>query len=290
MTGTAPARGRSLGQTGEQATAPGGVRASAGVVHREAVMGTVVTFEVFTAAPAPELEAALERAVAWLHWVDDTFSTYKEASMVNRFDRGELQIGDCCPELRHIFSLCHRFNEETGGFFDAWASGHFDPSGVVKGWSIEEASRILVAAGLCDHSIDGGGDVRLRGAPGPGPPWRVGVRHPLVPRAYCADLSLDEAAVATSGTYERGLHVLDPFTGRPATDVVSVTIVGPDLTVADAYATAALAMGGRAPAWLDGLAGYEALVVSAEGGGWCSRGFEALTVKTLAPRPVDGGL
>ena len=81
----------------------------------------------------------------------------------------------------------------------------------MKGWSIEQASSILVAAGLPDHAIDGGGDVRLQGAPGPGRLWQVGVRHPRQRDAYSAVLSLPGGAVATSGTYERGPHVINPF-------------------------------------------------------------------------------
>ena len=154
-----------------------------GTVHQEPVMGTVVTFDVVTPASTGDVEAALRTAVKWLHWVDATFRTFKPDSEVCRFDRGELELDDCSPELRHVFALCHRFNDETDGFFDAWAGGSFDPSGVVKGWSIEEASRLLAEAGLPDHLIDGGGDVRLRGAPGPDGPWHVGVRHPL--RAGC---------------------------------------------------------------------------------------------------------
>jgi FAD:protein FMN transferase len=238
-------------------------------------MGTVVTFDVVTPASPAEVQAALRRAVDWLHWVDETFSTFKADSEVCRFDRGELELSDCSLELRHIFALCHRFNAETDGFFDAWAGGSFDPSGVVKGWSIEEASRLLTEAGLRDHLIDGGGDVRLRGAPGQGEPWHVGVRHPLQPGAYCATLSLGEAAVATSGTYERGHHVLNPFSGRPATELVSATVVGPSLTVADAYATGALAMGVQAPAWLGRLTGYEAFVIGPDGRGWSTPGWPA---------------
>ncbi len=139
-------------------------RPQLGIVRREAVMGTVATFEVRTPAPPQEVERALDRAVAWLHWVDETFSTYKPESEVCRFDRGELDIAHCCDQLRQVIALCYRFNQETGGFFDAWASGRFDPSGVVKGWSIERASELLAEAGVPDHLVDGGGDVRLRGA------------------------------------------------------------------------------------------------------------------------------
>jgi thiamine biosynthesis lipoprotein len=260
----------------------------AGAVHHEAVMGTVVTFDVRTPAaaegkpPAAEgVAAAVEAAVGWLHWVDTTFSTYQHGSEVNRFDRGELAAADCCAELRHILALCHELNRATGGFFDAWATPRFDPSGVVKGWSIEQASSILVAAGFPDHAIDGGGDIRLRGTPGPGTAWEVGVRHPRRREAYSAALSLGEAAVATSGTYERGAHVINPFTGRPATELASVTVVGPELTTADGYATAALAMGADAPGWLADLDGYETQVVSEQGRGWSTPGFKRLERQLL---------
>ena len=258
-------------------------------VHHEAVMGTVVTFDVRTPAgaegkpPAAEgVAAAVGAAVGWLHWVDTTFSTYQHGSEVNRFDRGELAAADCCAELRHVVALCHELDRATGGYFDAWATPRFDPSGVVKGWSIEQASSILVAAGFPHHAIDGGGDIRLRGTPGPARSWEVGVRHPLRREAYCAALSLSEGAVATSGTYERGAHVVNPFTGRPATGLASVTVVGPELTTADAYATAALAMGADAPSWLASLHNYEAQVVSDHGRGWATPGFELLERQLLS--------
>ena len=269
-----------------------------GTVRHEAVMGTVVTFDVRAPAPArgirataESVEVAVQAAVGWLHWVDLTFSTYQYGSEVNRLDRGELAVAECSVEVRQILSLCHELDKATGGFFDAWATARFDPSGVVKGWSIEQASSILVAAGFPDHAIDGGGDVRLRGRPGPGQYWHVGVRHPCYPGAYSAALSLAEGAVATSGTYQRGAHVVNPRTGRPATELLAVTLVGPELTITDAYATAALAMGAEAPAWLAGLDGYEAQVVSEQGRGWSTPGFKRLERQLLgSSSPATGGL
>jgi FAD:protein FMN transferase len=95
-----------------------------------------------------------------------------------------------------------------------------------------------------------------------GGPWRVGIRHPRERDRLCAVLELDEGAVATSATYERGEHIADPHTGRPPRGVLSVTVTGPDLARADAYATAAFAMGEAGPAWTAGLPpGYEAMTV-----------------------------
>ena len=72
--------------------------------------------------------------------------------------------------------------------------------------------------------------------------------------------------IATSGEYSRGQHVLDPHTRRPPAGVLSVTVVGPDLGTADAYATAAFAMGpDEGPAWAATLRGHEALAILADG-------------------------
>lgn len=246
-------------------------------IRREPVMGTVFSFDVRNIPAGAALEDALAEAIGRLHWVDDVFSTYSDSSEVNRFDRGELPVGRCSPELRHVITLCHRYAQLTGGYFDAWAGGRFDPSGVVKGWAAQEASLLLARRGFIDHAVDGGGDIVLSGSPADGQSWKVGVRHPLVSGAYSAALSLGPSAVATSGTYERGQHVVNPFTRRPAAELVSVTVVGPDMVDADAYATAALAMGRDAPGWLSSLDGYESQVVSAEGRGWSTPGYKALT-------------
>lgn len=261
------------------------VAAHQAFVRRVEVMGTVVTFDVRTPASDKTIDAAVVEAVGWLRWVDETFSTYKIDSEVNRFDRGELHFDQCCREMRSIIGLCLHLSGKTKGFFDAWAGARFDPSGVVKGWSIDRASDILCRHGLPDHAIDGGGDIRLRGQPRAGNQelWNVGVRHPVRTDVYAAALCLGPGAVATSGTYERGLHVLDPFTGRPARALTSVTVIGPDLTTADAYATAALAMGPAAPSWLAGLRGYEAQVITPDSRGWSTPGFKRHTLD-LAPR------
>jgi FAD:protein FMN transferase len=101
----------------------------------------------------------------------------------------------------------------------------------------------------------------------------MGIAHPHVAGALTAVVAIDDGAIATSGTAERGPHVIEPHTGHPALDLASVTVIGDDLTLADAYATAALAMGLDAPAWLARLPGYESYVVDAGGKCWRSDGL-----------------
>jgi thiamine biosynthesis lipoprotein len=197
---------------------------------------------------------------AWLRWVDATFSTYREDSAVRRIARGELRPRDAHPLVRAVLARCDALRERTGGYFDARASGDLDPSGLVKGWAVEHAAALLRAGGARGFWIDAGGDVRLGGGP-----WRVGIRHPRRHDRVCAVLAGRNLAVATSGAYERGPHVIDPHTGRPPCGVESVTVVGPDLGTADALATAAFAMGERGPAWTARLDDYGAMTVLADG-------------------------
>ena len=157
----------------------------------------------------------------------------------------------------------------TGGYFDARAGGSLDPSGLVKGWAVDRAAALLEGP-FC---IDAGGDVLVRGGP-----WRVGVRHPRRGRELCAALALTDAAVATSGAYERGDHVLDPVGGGPARGALSVTVVGRSLGTADAYATAAFAMGARGPAWTARLRGCEAMTVLDDGDVLSTPGLARLRV------------
>jgi thiamine biosynthesis lipoprotein len=166
-----------------------------------------------------------------------------------------------------VLSRCEQLRSETDGYFDArYASPEVvDPSGFVKGWSIERAAALLHEAGLRNFAINAGGDLRLSGGALPDESWRVGIQHPLLRDRIAAVVELRDGAIATSGAYERGDHVVDPHTRRPPQGVLSVTIVGPDLAIADAYATAAFAMGPeRGPEWTARLPGHEAMSILAD--------------------------
>jgi thiamine biosynthesis lipoprotein len=221
---------------------------------------------------------AVERAFAWLEWVDATFSTYRASSEISRIGRGELAPRDAHPLVRRVLARCERLRRATRGAFDPRATGTLDPSGLVKGWAVDRAVALLEQAGARDLCVDAGGDVRVRGGP-----WRVGIRHPREHDRLAAVLELRDGAVATSGAYERGPHIIDPRTGRPPTGVQSVTIVGPELATADAYATAAFAMGAAGPAWTARLAGYGALTITADDRMLSTPGFTALR----AAMPAD---
>jgi thiamine biosynthesis lipoprotein len=247
------------------------------VRHVEQVMGTAISIELADDRSPAELAALVGDACDWFHLVDARFSTYQAASEVSRLRRGEITAADCSADLRHVLDACADLWRDTDGYFDAYAGGLLDPSGYVKGWSVEVASTRLFEAGSVNHYINAGGDIRMRGHHPDGGPWRVGIRHPWEAGKVSWVLALGDGAIATSGTYERGDHVINPRTGEPARGLRSVTVVGPDLALADAYATAALAMGEPGLTWLAKLAtdGYESAVVTDDGRAFSSAGLPA---------------
>ncbi|MBM9503285.1 FAD:protein FMN transferase [Actinacidiphila acididurans] len=234
-------------------------------------MGTVFSFDVRGGDPR-RTEPALEAAVAWLRHVDEVFSTYRPDSQVSRLAAGTLALADCLPEVREVHLLCARAYERTDGWFSAGYAGGFDPTGLVKGWAIERAADLLAEAGAEAVCVNGGGDVQVQGGP-----WHIGVSDPLRRGELAAVVPAEgRMAVATSGPAERGAHIVDPATGRPAPpELASVTVVGPSLTDADVSATAACAMGRRALFWLAAETATEAFVVLPDGATWHSAGFAA---------------
>ena len=176
-------------------------------------------------------------------------------------------------DVRTILARCEELRAETGGYFDVRAGGGLDPSGLVKGWSVDRAAELADELGWRNYAISAGGDMRLRGGALPEPVWAVGIQHPEQRDRHVAVVRSSRLAVATSGNYSRGQHVFDPHTRRPVSEVLSVTITGPDLGTADAYATAAFAMGVMGAHWTASLQGYEALTILADGTSLRTPGF-----------------
>lgn len=244
-----------------------------GLCRVEQIMGTAITLDLADDLPPATLRELADQVFVWMREVDARFSTYKPDSEVCRFDRGEVLLSEASADLRFVLETCADLWGATDGFFDAYATGRFDPSGFVKGWAAQVASDRLLAAGAANHCVNAGGDVRVRGCSPSGEPWRIGIRHPWDPMATCLVLTGTDLAVATSGVYERGRHVVDPRRRVPASGLRSVTVVGTDLGVADAYATAALAMGATGLGWLDRQEHYSHAVVTDEARQYHSAGL-----------------
>ncbi|MCL7379949.1 FAD:protein FMN transferase [Streptomyces sp. 35G-GA-8] len=250
--------------------------AAPGLRHVEHVMGTVFSFDIRD-RPTTAIHRALDEAVHHLHRVDAVFSTYRADSHIRRLDRGEIRLEDCPPEVNEVLSLCAQAAQVSDGWFSSTPAGTLDPSGLVKGWAVEAASQLLHEAGAQHTCVNGGGDIQLRGPAALGIPWRIGIAHPLRPGELATVIAAHhDLAIATSGTAERGAHILDPHRATPATGYASLTLVGPRLTLTDAYATAAFARGDGAQDWVRALDGYEALAILPDGQEWRTPGFRRL--------------
>ncbi|MEU8006087.1 FAD:protein FMN transferase [Catellatospora sp. NPDC049111] len=236
-----------------------------GLRRVEHIMGTVISLDIADPLPRQQAERLADDTFAWLREIDRKFSTYRPDSEVSLLRAGVLRREDCSPDTRRVLDDCTRLWTATDGYFDAFADGRFDPSGYVKGWSVQVASERLAASGAGSHCLNAGGDICIRGRPAPDRLWRIGVANPWHRDSLAWTLELTDAAVATSGVYERGAHITDPHTGRPAHGLASATVIGPDLADADAYATAAMAMGPRSVSWLNRLDGHQWSVLTTDG-------------------------
>ncbi len=227
-------------------------------------MGTVVSFSLIDALTSPR--EALDVACAELHRIDELFSTFKPDSAVSRLRRGELGPPDLPADLEEVLARCQAAAQITNGWFDPWAMpGGVDPSGLVKGWAVDRVAAILRTRGVRSALINGGGDIACFGPPPGDGPWRIGIRHPWRADALAAIVECDGGAVATSGTYERGKHLIDPRTGAHRAAVASATVIGTDLALADALATALAVAGDELLSCVLELDGYQAHLVDWDG-------------------------
>ena len=235
-----------------------------GMRRVEHVMGMPIVIDLRDDDAAEDL---LDRAFDEFRAVDERFSTYKQTSEITRLNRGELALARCaCRRARDPLALRRPAPRDTGLLRRARSrrSGS-RPSGLVKGWSVERVSDLLAECEARNYAINAGGDVIVRGRGIPDDCWRVGIQHPAMGDKVAAVVVASDLAIATSGAYARGNHIIDPHTGLPPAGVLSVTITGPSLATADAYATAAFAMGAAGPAWTARLRGYEAMTILADG-------------------------
>jgi len=239
-------------------------------------MGTIVIIDVYAAAgpgaaagdterPDGEIGRQLAEAVAVLHRADATFSTWLPASPVSRLRRREITSAQAPAEVAEVLERCAVARDLSAGWFNPWAMpGGLDPSGYVKGWAAQRALAAFSASGVCGVLVNAAGDIASTGGLPDGRPFRIGIADPHAPLRLGAIVELT-GAIATSGTYERGDHLIDPHSGRPAARAASASVTGPDLGLADALATAVAVAGEPGLDLIDAIEGYEALIINPDG-------------------------
>jgi thiamine biosynthesis lipoprotein len=218
--------------------------------------GTVIVLQIESETLS---KSALHQAAAaveeFFFQVDRDFSTYKSDSQISKLRRHEIEIADCSDYVKQVWELCRYARELTLGAFDPWKSvGGFDPSGLVKGWAAEIGAQMLEAAGVESILINASGDLALRGGrygvDGKLTPWNIGISDPAKVDHILKTFDVTDGAVATSGDYEKGAHIIDPHTGVIAIGARSASVIGPDGALCDALATALMVDGRDAQNWM----------------------------------------
>jgi thiamine biosynthesis lipoprotein len=236
-------------------------------------MGMPITVEIVDA----DDPAILEAVFRYFQDIDQRFSTYRPDSEIEAINASRLAEAECSDEMREVLELAEETKRETAGFFDIRKmDGSLDPSGIVKGWAIRNAAAVVERAGAASFFIDAGGDIQSAGRNTRGEVWSVGIRNPFNQAEIIKVIHPHGRGVATSGTYVRGQHIYNPHApGRPIDDIVSLTVVGPDVLEADRYATAAFAMGRDGIHFIEETPELEGYLVDSRGHATLTSGIEA---------------
>ncbi len=236
------------------------------------LMGMPITVEVIDEKVTA---ASLDRVFAYFEAIDARFSTYKETSEISAINRHELSLAAASADMQTVFALAEETREETNGFFDIRRNGSYDPSGLVKGWAIYHAAEILRREGFENFYVDAGGDAQAVGKNSQGQAWRVGIRNPFNQNEIVKVVAVSDGGVATSGTYVRGQHIYNPNDEtEPLRDIVSLTVIGPNIYEADRFATAAFAMGRDGIGFIEQRADLEGYVIDRFGQATFTSGFQ----------------
>ncbi len=237
-------------------------------------MGMPVTVEVV--GEKSGTSEAINKVFDYFKYVDENFSPFKETSELSRINRGEIKRDEWSDEMQVVFMLSEKTKEETDGYFDIAApDGKLNPSGLVKGWAIQNAAHLLRNGGFSDFYVDAGGDIQACGKNSRGEDWKIGIKNPFKQEEVVKVLDIKSEGVATSGTYIRGQHIYNPKDkGKELTEVVSLTVVGPNIYEADRFATAAFAMGPKGIYFIENLPGFEGYMIDKNGLATETSGFK----------------
>ncbi len=239
------------------------------------IMGMPIEIEIV----GSDVQPALKTAFAYLVSIDMRFSTYKEDSEISRINRGEIEHDAVSTDMREIFALAEKTKKETNGYFDIRnPDGRIDPSGVVKGWAIRNTAELIRKSGYEEFLVNAGGDIATGGKNAEGKDWSVGIRNPFKIDEVVKVVYPRGKGVATSGSYIRGSHIYNPLSpGEELNNVVSITVIGPDVLEADRFATAAFAMGEGGITFVENLASFEGYAIDKNGIATMTSGFGAYT-------------
>ncbi len=242
------------------------------------LMGMPITVEI----PKESLALnSIDQVFDYFNCVEQKFSPYKETSEVSKVNQGLLPINEYSTDMEQVLKLCEETKSLTDGYFDIFHNGKIDPSGLVKGWAIYNASKILDKYEFQNYYIEAGGDIQVKGKNEKNELWRIGIRNPFNIQEIIKIVQIGNQGIATSGTYIRGQHVYNPHQrNQDISEIVSLTVIGPNIYEADRFATAVFAMGKRGIEFIEKLNGFEGYQIDKQGIGTYTSGFERYIVDT----------
>jgi len=250
-------------------------------------MGTSIRVELWESEPGTG-EDLIALVMDEMRRIDRRMSTYRADSLLSQVNREasaapvqlddelyDVQPDDVAREnaLQAVGYGNVRLNQRTRTIRFDREGVNINLGGVAKGYAVENGVKILRRRGVTSAIVTAGGDSRILGDRR-GRPWTVGIRDPRDRTGLVTRIPLQDEAISTSGDYERFFesegervhHIIKPDTGKSASAVRSVTIIGGDATVTDALSTGVFVLGReRGLALIETLADFEAVVIDQHG-------------------------
>lgn len=224
----------------------------------ETIMGMPISIDI----PGTEHDDDFIVAFARFRDIDKQFSPYKQHSELSRYRGGQLTDSELSATMKDIQVACAHYATLTEGYFSAYYNGSFDPTGYIKGWAIQEVGALLTKRGILTYLINAAGDILAASATGK--QWQLGIQHPQQSHQTIGTVVMSNGGLATSGIYQRGNHIFNPHLQQVTNELLSATVYGNDVVMADVLATTCVAMGSKkALNFMKHQNGYEALLIDA---------------------------
>lgn len=237
-------------------------------------MGMPITVETVGVVKGQTIDSVFN----YFKVIDEQFSTYKPGSEISKINAG-LPETEWSESMRLVFDLCEQTKKQSDGYFDIYHQGKLDPSGLVKGWAVNNAAEILDKKGVKNFYIEAGGDTQVSGMNADGKPWAIGIRNPFNIDEIIKVVQLSSQGIATSGTYIRGQHIYNPHDqDSEINDVKSLSVIGENVYEADRFATAAFAMGKDGINFIEKMPGLEGYMVDSEKVATFTSGFRRYVI------------
>ena len=219
-------------------------------------------------------EQDIEKVFSYFNKIDEKFSTYKNNSEISKINRNEIKKEKYSSEMKKILKLSEKTKQETNGYFDININGKLDPSGIVKGYAIYNGAKLLLKKGYKNFYVEIAGDIQVFGQNIDSKKWKIGIENPFKKGEIIKVVNLSNNGIATSGNYIRGKHINNPKKNIAADEIMSLSVIGPNVYEADRFVTAAFAMGLEGIKFIENLSNFEGYMVTKEKNAIFTRGFE----------------